>query len=116
MLGFRAVGACFGFLLVPVRAQRWQRGAEAQQVTQCLRMSGRAGRRRVRRATCPALSGSHARETAPRRVESECAEDGAELDAGEVHHYLTRVMYNRRNKFNPLWNQLVVAGTKDGKP
>ncbi|KAA0168873.1 hypothetical protein FNF31_00034 [Cafeteria roenbergensis] len=50
------------------------------------------------------------------RVESECAEDGAELDAGEVHHYLTRVMYNRRNKFNPLWNQLVVAGTKDGKP
>lgn len=50
------------------------------------------------------------------RVESECAEDGAELDAGEVHHYLTRVMYNRRNKFNPLWNQLVIAGTKDGKP
>jgi len=49
-------------------------------------------------------------------VESDCAEDGGSLDASEVHHYLTRVMYNRRNKFNPLWNQLIVAGTKAGKP
>jgi 20S proteasome subunit beta 7 len=45
-----------------------------------------------------------------RRVEDECAEDGGAFDADEIHHYLTRIMYNRRNKFNPLWNQLIVAG------
>lgn len=28
----------------------------------------------------------------------------------EVYAYLCRVMYNRRNKFDPLWNSLVVAG------
>jgi 20S proteasome subunit beta 7 len=50
------------------------------------------------------------------RVENECAEDSGTLDALEVHSYLTRVMYNRRNKFNPLWNDLVVAGIKGGKP
>jgi hypothetical protein len=27
-----------------------------------------------------------------------------------VYHYLCRVLYNRRNKFDPLWNSLVVAG------
>merc|ERR1711881_599826 len=28
----------------------------------------------------------------------------------------TRVMYNRRSKFDPLWNNLVVAGLQDGEP
>lgn len=28
----------------------------------------------------------------------------------EVHSYLRAVMYNRRNKFNPLWNYLLIAG------
>jgi 20S proteasome subunit beta 7 len=27
-----------------------------------------------------------------------------------VYAYLCRVLYNRRNKFDPLWNSLVVAG------
>lgn len=43
-------------------------------------------------------------------TEDFCADDGRSLHAGEVLSYLTRVMYNRRNKFNPLWNALVVAG------
>mmetsp|Transcript_3036 Transcript_3036/g.5660 ORF Transcript_3036/g.5660 Transcript_3036/m.5660 type:complete len:141 (+) Transcript_3036:146-568(+) len=34
----------------------------------------------------------------------------------DIHQYLGRVMYNRRNKFDPLWNQLIVAGFRDGKP
>ncbi len=44
-----------------------------------------------------------------------CEDDGKELSPMEIHSYLTRVMYNRRNKFDPLWNSLVVAGVKNGR-
>lgn len=44
-------------------------------------------------------------------------DDGIQLTPQEVYSYLTRVMYNRRNKFDPLWNSLVVAGVSpDGSP
>ncbi len=43
-------------------------------------------------------------------------DDGAALSGAEVQAFLTRVMYNRRNKMNPLWNTLCVAGFEDGKP
>ncbi|CAN6857723.1 unnamed protein product [Brassica oleracea] len=42
-------------------------------------------------------------------------DDGNSLGPKEVHNYLTRVMYNRRNKFNPLWNTLVLGGVKNGQ-
>ncbi len=42
-------------------------------------------------------------------------DDNAKVSAPEVHSYLTRVLYQRRNKFDPLYNSLVVAGVKDGK-
>jgi len=42
-------------------------------------------------------------------------DDGSSLKPNEIHSYLTRVLYNRRNKFDPLWNQLVIAGFRDGK-
>ncbi|KAK9154112.1 hypothetical protein Sjap_001592 [Stephania japonica] len=42
-------------------------------------------------------------------------DDGNSLGPKEVHNYLTRVMYNRRNKFNPLWNSLVLGGVKNGE-
>ncbi len=32
-----------------------------------------------------------------------------------VHSYLSQVMYGRRNKQNPLWNSLVIAGFKEGE-
>ncbi|KAM7277634.1 hypothetical protein ACFE04_004768 [Oxalis oulophora] len=41
-------------------------------------------------------------------------DDGNSLGPKEVHNYLTRMMYNRRNKFNPLWNSLVLGGVKNG--
>lgn len=44
------------------------------------------------------------------------AEDGIELSPAEVYAYLSRVMYNRRNKFDPLWNTIVVGGLEDSKP
>jgi len=37
-------------------------------------------------------------------------DDGSELSAREIYSFLTRVLYNRRSKVNPLWNQLVVGG------
>ncbi|GAX82394.1 hypothetical protein CEUSTIGMA_g9822.t1 [Chlamydomonas eustigma] len=44
-------------------------------------------------------------------------DDGIEQTPSEVYAYLGRVMYNRRNKFNPLWNSLVVGGVQpDGMP
>ena len=41
-------------------------------------------------------------------------DDGNSLGPKEIHAYLTRVMYNRRNKFDPLWNSLVLGGVKKG--
>ncbi|KAI3513518.1 hypothetical protein L1887_20853 [Cichorium endivia] len=41
-------------------------------------------------------------------------DDGNSLGPKEVHNYLTRVMYNRRNKFDPLWNSLIIGGVKNG--
>ncbi|KAL7560982.1 hypothetical protein ACA910_006387 [Epithemia clementina (nom. ined.)] len=37
--------------------------------------------------------------------------DPKQLNAWQIWNYLRFVMYNRRNKFNPYWNELVVAGT-----
>jgi 20S proteasome subunit beta 7 len=45
-----------------------------------------------------------------------CMDDGHRLKPAEVFSYLTRVLYNRRNKFDPLWNSLVVAGWHEGRP
>jgi len=50
------------------------------------------------------------------RTHEYCHEDGVYLDAQETWSYLTRRMYLRRNKFDPLWNQIVVAGCRNGKP
>ncbi|KAH7431205.1 hypothetical protein KP509_08G036200 [Ceratopteris richardii] len=41
-------------------------------------------------------------------------DDGNTLGPKEVHNYLCRVMYNHRNKFDPLWNTLILGGVKNG--
>ncbi|KAL2266649.1 hypothetical protein VTJ83DRAFT_6001 [Remersonia thermophila] len=33
-----------------------------------------------------------------------------QLNAANLHKYLTKLMYRRRNSFDPLWNQILVAG------
>jgi len=42
-------------------------------------------------------------------------DDGSSLSASALHHWLTRVMYNRRSKMDPLWNSVVIAGFRGGK-
>eukprot|EP01025_Chloroclados_australasicus_P035420 TRINITY_DN3606_c0_g1_i1.p1 TRINITY_DN3606_c0_g1~~TRINITY_DN3606_c0_g1_i1.p1 ORF type:complete len:288 (-),score=16.81 TRINITY_DN3606_c0_g1_i1:276-1139(-) len=49
-------------------------------------------------------------------MEDYVAQDGIQVTPRQVHAYLVRVMYNRRNKFDPLWNSLIVAGVDNGKP
>lgn len=49
-------------------------------------------------------------------LENDFEGDGIAIQPKEVFSYLSRVMYNRRNKFDPLWNYVIVAGWQDGKP
>jgi 20S proteasome subunit beta 7 len=42
-------------------------------------------------------------------------DDGSHTTPKEIFQYLVRVLYNRRNKFDPLYNVLVVAGYRNGK-
>jgi len=42
-------------------------------------------------------------------------DDGAAMSASAMHQWLTRVMYNRRSKMDPLWNSIVVCGFRNGK-
>ena len=48
-------------------------------------------------------------------IEEFTAQDGHTLGPAEIHEYLSRVMYHRRSKFDPLWNAILVGGVKDGK-
>lgn len=43
-------------------------------------------------------------------------DDGYTKSPVEIYNYLRATMYQRRNKGNPLWNQLLVAGFKAGTP
>mmetsp|Transcript_5173 Transcript_5173/g.11439 ORF Transcript_5173/g.11439 Transcript_5173/m.11439 type:complete len:161 (+) Transcript_5173:209-691(+) len=42
-------------------------------------------------------------------------DDGYNHSPSEIYHYLRAVMYQRRNKMNPLWNNLLIGGFKDGE-
>ena len=47
--------------------------------------------------------------------EDKNADDGFAHSPPEIFHYLRAIFYQKRNKFNPLWNEVLVAGYKDGK-
>ena len=47
-------------------------------------------------------------------IEDQCADDGATRSPKEIANYLTRVLYHRRTKMDPLWSSLVVAGREGG--
>jgi len=49
-------------------------------------------------------------------MEDICHDDGSILKPASLYHWLTRLMYKRRSKFDPLWNTFVVGGLQLGKP
>lgn len=49
-----------------------------------------------------------------KRVREYCIDDGSTQTSAELHSYLTRVMYQKRCKLDPLWNMLIVGGYRNG--
>lgn len=50
-------------------------------------------------------------------IEGNYGSNGHDLNAKNLHTYLSKVMYKRRTDINPLWNQILVAGLDgDDKP
>ncbi|KAH8792534.1 nucleophile aminohydrolase [Hyaloscypha finlandica] len=48
-------------------------------------------------------------------IEEAYSSSGHSLNAKNLHTYLSKVLYKRRTDFNPLWNQVLVAGLDDDK-
>ncbi|NWI97598.1 PSB4 protein, partial [Pitta sordida] len=48
-------------------------------------------------------------------IDEELLGDGHSYSPRAIYSWLTRVMYNRRSKINPLWNTLVIGGFSDGQ-
>lgn len=49
------------------------------------------------------------------RIDEELLGDGHSYSPKAIHSWLTRVMYNRRSKINPLWNTVVIGGFYNGE-
>jgi len=48
-------------------------------------------------------------------IDDDCKDDGFQLTPKSLYSWLTRVLYNKRSKFDPLWTTFVVGGIEDGK-
>lgn len=49
-------------------------------------------------------------------TEDFCYDDKIELKPKSLYNWLTRMMYNKRSRMDPLWVDLVVGGIQDGEP
>ncbi|KAI8441474.1 hypothetical protein MSG28_015068 [Choristoneura fumiferana] len=49
-------------------------------------------------------------------IDEQCIGDGLQLKPRSLHCWLTRVLYNKRSKMDPLWSNYIVAGIQDGEP
>jgi 20S proteasome subunit beta 7 len=48
-------------------------------------------------------------------IEDYYVEDGHHYGPDHIYEYMSRLMYQRRSKMNPLWNTFVIAGCQKGK-
>ncbi|XP_058799138.1 proteasome subunit beta type-4 [Phymastichus coffea] len=46
-------------------------------------------------------------------LDEQCFDDGFTLKPRSLHCWLTRVMYNRRSSFDPLWNNFIIGGIEN---
>lgn len=61
-----------------------------------------------------AYEGNFATSKEEEQAEAEHKSSGHNgLSASNLHKYLSKLFYARRNKFDPLWNQILVAGFDD---
>lgn len=51
-----------------------------------------------------------------KQIDEDCKDDGFKMKPKALFAWLTRVMYNRRSKFDPLWNIFLVCGMQDKEP
>ena len=51
-----------------------------------------------------------------RTIDQKMVEDDIDMKPKPLHTFLTRVLYNRRSRMNPLWLELVVGGIDTGEP
>ena len=50
------------------------------------------------------------------QIDEECRSDGHNLSPKSLFSWLTRILYHRRNKFDPLWTSWLVGGIEAGQP
>ncbi|CAI5798577.1 proteasome subunit beta type-4 [Podarcis lilfordi] len=48
-------------------------------------------------------------------IDEELLGDGHSYSPKAIHSWLTRAMYSRRSKMNPLWNTVVIGGFSNGE-
>jgi 20S proteasome subunit beta 7 len=48
-------------------------------------------------------------------IDDTCIDDGFSMSARSLHCWLTRVLYNKRSEFDPLWTTFVVGGIEAGE-
>ena len=66
---------------------------------------------------CEVLEQKALEETTTSLMDSLYADTSTAVTAASTWNYLRMVMYTKRSKFNPYWNDLIVAGTDEaGKP
>ena len=49
-------------------------------------------------------------------IDERLEDDGYSMGPANLYSWLTRFLYYRRSKFDPLWNYVVVGGIQKGKP
>ncbi|XP_055521438.1 proteasome subunit beta type-4 [Leucoraja erinacea] len=48
-------------------------------------------------------------------IDEDLLGDGHSYSPKAIHSWLTRVMYNRRSRMNPLWNTVIIGGINNGE-
>lgn len=51
-----------------------------------------------------------------RVIEDQCIDDGFTMKPKSLYNWLTGTLYRRRSKFDPLWNNFLIAGMDGDEP